>query len=114
MTVTAEQMLAVARKWAPVNDDGAKSAPKPKPRARRGDFDIDAWMAEHFPGSEAERWRSGERRWVLEVCPFDPSHDRGEAFVIEREGGKLGAGCQQVRGEMDRRATRARHPRSAA
>ncbi len=33
-------------------------------------------------------------KWVLQVCPFDPSHDNGSAVIIMRANGALGFRCQ--------------------
>jgi len=36
---------------------------------------------------------AGEDLWELKVCPFNPEHDRGEAFVTRDAAGRLLAGC---------------------
>lgn len=56
-------------------------------------FDLDAWIARHLPDARERSWSAG-RRWILPICPFDPAHDRGEAFVTQDRDGKISAGCQ--------------------
>lgn len=55
-------------------------------------FEIDAFMAAHFPEAQAMPYEGG-RKWVLKVCPFNPEHDNSAAVVVERPDGSLGFVC---------------------
>lgn len=57
------------------------------------EFDIDAWIAAHLPDAVMQPWSEG-RKWLLPVCPFNDSHNRREAYITEKHGGQLAAGCQ--------------------
>lgn len=59
----------------------------------RSTFDIDAWISRHLPDAIAQSWSEG-RKWLLPVCPFNDQHDRKEAYITEKHGGQLAAGCQ--------------------
>jgi putative DNA primase/helicase len=57
-------------------------------------FNIDAFVAQHFPDAQGpELAPGGGRRWKLEICPFDPAHDDGKASVHESAEGVLGFHC---------------------
>lgn len=57
-------------------------------------WDLAEWVARYLPDATGpDPWQGG-RRWTLPVCPFDEGHARGEAFVAEKEGGAISAGCQ--------------------
>jgi hypothetical protein len=60
--------------------------------AERQKFDLDAFLAEHLPDAKERPWAEG-RRWILPTCPFNDSHDRGEAYVTELHSGAVAAGC---------------------
>lgn len=60
-------------------------------------FDIEAFIAENLPGAEAQPWSGGEhgqRKWLLSPCPFNSTHDRGEAYIVEMNSGAISAGCK--------------------
>lgn len=60
-------------------------------------LDLEAFIAEHVPGAEAEPWSGGEhgqRKWLLKPCPFNSAHDRGEAYIVEMNSGAISAGCK--------------------
>ena len=67
--------------------------PAYRPNGDRPEFDLDAWIARHLPDAKERPWSEG-RRWIIPVCPFDDQHDRGEAFVTQKHGGSIAAGCQ--------------------
>jgi len=61
-------------------------------------FDVDAWLQTHgvrhrgrepWPGGGA-----GASRWVIDVCPFNPAHNRGEAVITQQANGAIGFTCQ--------------------
>ena len=90
--VTAAQLNAVA-------DEGpapavAVTAPKPSiGPAGGGLFDLENFISAHLPDAAGPEPYDGGRKWVLPVCPWDASHDNAAAFVIERPGGVIQAGC---------------------
>ena len=58
-----------------------------------GRFDLDQWIAERGLGVRGpEPWQGG-RRWVFDVCPWNPQHTNGSAFIIQQSSGAIGAGC---------------------
>jgi hypothetical protein len=61
--------------------------------AERSAFSIDDWLTQHVSSAQERTWSEG-RRWILAVCPFNESHDRGEAYVCQLHSGAIAAGCQ--------------------
>jgi hypothetical protein len=61
-------------------------------------LDVDAWLAGHGMVHRGPReWRCQDgagTRWVLAVCPFNPTHDRGEACVMQSASGAVAFRCQ--------------------
>jgi hypothetical protein len=63
-----------------------------------GAFDLDGWFRGHgLPVSGPEEWRdqTGQsgRRWVFEVCPWNPAHTDRSAYVVQLATGAIAAGC---------------------
>lgn len=57
-------------------------------------FNLDTWVAEHCPeliGKEA-KWSEG-RKWVFDVCPFDPAHADRAAVLIQMASGAMSFKC---------------------
>lgn len=71
----------------------ASSGPKLGATAPRATFDLVAWLETHLPDAVEREWSSG-RKWLLPVCPFNPEHDRMEAFVVQFPSGAVEAKCQ--------------------
>src|SRR5262249_9500835 len=77
----------------------ADMAPKPAKVSRNGDghyqrFDLDGFLAQH--GITVKRdmpWNGGERRLVLEVCPWNADHTNGSAYIVQFQDGAIAAGC---------------------
>lgn len=89
--VELEQLQAVAEvKPEATGSDRLKAA------AKGGDFDLAAWVGEHLEiDKEPRTWNRDGFKWELPVCPFNPDHSRGEAFIGRRsEGGAIVAGCR--------------------
>lgn len=61
-------------------------------------LDVDAWLGAHgitHRGARAWRCHGGDgTRWVLDVCPFNGAHDRGEACVMQAASGAVAFKCQ--------------------
>lgn len=74
------------------------NAAKPQNRARAATtdtFDVGDWMLRNIPDARGpDAWSDGPRKWVLPSCIGNPEHTSGEAFVIERSDGQIGAGCK--------------------
>jgi hypothetical protein len=58
----------------------------------RPQFNVDDFISTHLPDANERAWGSG-RKWILPVCPFNDSHDRGEAHVEQLHSGAMSAGC---------------------
>ena len=90
--VPREQLEALApighREVKPSNGSSYSGANNGRPT-----FDLDAWISRYLPDAIAQTWSEG-RKWLLPVCPFNDQHDRREAYVAEKHGGMIAAGCQ--------------------
>lgn len=89
--LTREQLEAVALQ--PVESSRTIS----DPGISTGSFDVPAWLEQHgvkhrgqepWPGGGA-----GAHRWVLDVCAFNPAHNRGEAVITQQANGAIGFTC---------------------
>ena len=58
----------------------------------RADFNCDEFISQYLPEANERAWGSG-RKWIIPVCPFNDSHDRGEAHVEQLHSGAMSAGC---------------------
>lgn len=56
-------------------------------------FDLEVWMRRAGLAVRSHKTEAGAELWELEVCPFNPEHDRGEAFISRAADGALLAGC---------------------
>ena len=75
----------------------AADAPKRQPTASRGQhnghFDLDLWIAEHCSGiSGPEPWQGG-RRWIFDICPWNPEHTDKSAAIVQLQSGAFDAKC---------------------
>jgi hypothetical protein len=75
----------------------ASFAPEPeKHHATNGHyqpFNLDDFISRHGIALKRESAWNGGRRLILETCPWNPEHNRGEAFIIQFASGAIGAGC---------------------
>ena len=55
-------------------------------------FEVNSFISQHLPDAKERSWASG-RKWIVPVCPFNDSHDRGEAHVEQLSSGAMSAGC---------------------
>lgn len=81
-TVSRELLETLAQKVSP------KSTPEPPSSG----FDVDAFVAQHFPAAKAEAYNGG-RKWVLDVCPFNADHNNRSAVITQAADGRLGFRC---------------------
>jgi hypothetical protein len=98
VAVDVELLAAVAKPERPTKND---EAPPSKPgTATTYDTTLDiekmtAWLEEHeLDTRNGKPWRGTGYRWELESCPFNPDHDRGEAWVAVMPNGAKAAGCR--------------------
>ena len=57
-------------------------------------FDLDSFLAQHaIAVKRAMPWNGGERRLVLEVCPWNADHTNGSAYIVQFQDGAIAAGC---------------------
>jgi hypothetical protein len=56
-------------------------------------FDLDGFVARHFPDAEPKEWNGGTR-WPLAACVFDPSHVGGSAAIMRSSSGVISYRCQ--------------------
>lgn len=56
-------------------------------------FNIDQWIAEHCVNISAPQpWKDG-RKWVFDVCPFNPEHSDRSAVITQQGNGAIGFTC---------------------
>jgi hypothetical protein len=78
----------------------AARIPRAEPQAQAGQsrskgngFDLDRWIVDHrLPVDGPTTWNGG-RRWVFEVCPFNPEHRNRSAYIVQFPSGAIAAGC---------------------
>ncbi len=69
------------------------TADKRERRENGGPFDVETYLKKHgIRVTKTSQWQGG-RRWILERCPFNPEHVDGAAYVVQLQGGGIGAGC---------------------
>jgi hypothetical protein len=75
----------------------AATLPTPPQPERRAcaPFDLDDWIARHLPEGlrGPHPWNGTGRRWVFEVCPWNPAHTNRSAYLVQFPGGAVVAGC---------------------
>lgn len=67
---------------------------KPGALAARGSrFDVEEFLQRSaIEVAKRSSWQGGSR-WILAVCPFNPEHTNGSAYVAQFPNGALAAGC---------------------
>ena len=63
----------------------------PRPDASR--FDLDGFLTKHGIRFRAAQSYQGGRKFILEECPWDPTHRAPDAAVFEAADGRLGFRC---------------------
>jgi hypothetical protein len=57
------------------------------------DFDLDEWISVHCSNvSGPQTWKDG-RKWVFDVCPFNPDHTDKSAVITQQSNGAIGFTC---------------------
>jgi hypothetical protein len=71
-------------------------APEPARSRSNGQyhaFNLDDFISRHgIAITRVSDWNGG-RRFVLETCPWNPDHNRGEAYIVQLASGAIAAGC---------------------
>jgi hypothetical protein len=57
-------------------------------------FDVPAWLDKHGLVVSKTAPYEGGYKWILQCCPFNPTHTGGCAVVIQRPNGRIGFKCQ--------------------
>jgi hypothetical protein len=73
----------------------APRAQAPGGRGRPGasPFDLEAWLTQHqVPVVTRGPWKDGQR-YVLNPCPWNPTHTNRSAYVVQFANGAVSAGC---------------------
>jgi hypothetical protein len=98
VTVDVELLAVVAKPERPTTNDEAPPSKPGTATAHDTTVDIEkmtAWLREHGIGTHnGKPWKGTGYRWELQSCPFNPDHDRGEAWVAVMPNGAKVAGCQ--------------------
>ena len=56
-------------------------------------FDIDEWIAKYAPDAGQPQSYKGGRKWIFNICPFNPEHDNKSATLTETPEGAIGFRC---------------------
>ena len=83
------EVLAVSRELL---EALAQQVSQETPAPTASGFDVDAFVARHFPAAKAEAYNGG-RKWVLDVCPFNADHNNRSAVITQAADGRLGFRC---------------------
>lgn len=57
---------------------------------------LDRWIALQGPklGLQGpDPWKDDARIWTMQICPWNPEHDNGSAYVAQHANGRICAGC---------------------
>lgn len=74
----------------------AAVAPPPPPAESRTDlppFDLEGFMSRNGLRIRKHKREAGRELWELAECPFNPEHNRGEAWIQRLASGSISAGC---------------------
>ncbi len=81
--VTLQQLSALAIPEAPLQS----------PRRNGQALDVAGWLAKHgIDFAQRKPWQGGTC-YILRVCPNNPDHNRGEAYLVQFPSGVIAAGC---------------------
>ena len=90
-TVPTELLQLIVGSAAQAGDN-ATLAPQPV-YVEPGGFAIDDWVVKHAPDAGQPRDWKGGRKWVFNVCPFNPAHDNKSAVLIQEASGAIAFKC---------------------
>jgi hypothetical protein len=90
-----ERVAALKPQPGPAATAASTGAAATAPAYTGPGFDVAAFLARHkgkLPVKEEKTYKGG-RKWILEVCPFDPEHTGGCAVVLQGADGRAGFKC---------------------
>lgn len=67
-------------------------APSAYNNYKPSEFDVEEWMDKHGLRYQAKPWNGGTK-YILDECPFDPSHKAPDSMVTKAASGALGFKC---------------------
>ena len=71
--------------------------PPDKPKANSNGFssglDLESWIGTHLPNAFGPYPWNGGRKWLLDVCPWNPDHTNRAMYVVQHGSGAIAAGC---------------------
>lgn len=85
--VTEEQLRSIA------GTPQTQTGPEVCSYMESGGFSIDEWIAKYAPDAGPPRSYKGGRKWIFNVCPFNPDHDNKSAALTETPEGAIGFRC---------------------
>jgi predicted P-loop ATPase len=91
ITAVPVELLKQLAAQAPVKPAARVVTMPPPPRT--GAFDVEQFLRRHGVRFRAPVPYDGGRKFVLEECPWDPSHGAPDAAVFEGADGRLGFHC---------------------
>ncbi len=57
------------------------------------EFELSQWITKHsLPVASDSEWNGGHK-WILNPCPWDPSHTNRAAYIVQFSNGAIAAGC---------------------
>jgi hypothetical protein len=84
------EQLAATLPQPEANEESSRQAHK----ARAGEFAVGDYLKRHGVDVAFDApWGDGGHKWVLKECPWNESHTNRSAYVVQRRGGAIGAGC---------------------
>jgi hypothetical protein len=119
--ISREALEAFANEHAPRALVAVAASPALPPT--RATFDVERWLDEHGIRVARRDELADRTLWVLDVCPFNADHSRGEAHVHRMHSGQLGAACKhesckwgwlELRERFEPKASRTPAPATAA
>ena len=66
--------------------------PQPYNNYSPRDFDLEAWMDKHGLHYRKQAYMGG-KKYILDRCPFDPSHNGKDASIFRMDSGAIGFHC---------------------
>jgi len=88
--VTVEQLQA----FGPVVVEQSTPTAASRPYTAGSTFSLSDWIGQHGIEHKGPYDHQGGKKWILPVCPFNASHNRGEAMLGETPSGAAYFKCQ--------------------
>ncbi|AIM14942.1 hypothetical protein HW35_00360 [Bacillus sp. X1(2014)] len=89
--VSVEQLQELASMCPTMNHKGKSSSKKSNTEA---DFNLERFIEQHeLDVAFTAPWQKGATKYVLSTCPWNESHTKKSAYIIQFENGAIAAGC---------------------